>query len=75
MFLNFRKKLRESLNYISCRIDIPDDSDSESVSSTESDESAEMNTDGCGLEYVVGDLTQPVKIGNKDRVIAHCVGK
>lgn len=74
--LNFkfsRKKLRDDNNYTSCKVLLPDPlSDDESDNDKNNDND---NEDSQQIKYVVGDLTQPMVTGRKDRIIVHCVGK
>lgn len=68
------KKLWQSHNYTSCKVDLSDDDDDddndESVSSFEDGEEEE---DYGQLYYVVGDVTRPQQLGLKDAIVVHCV--
>ena len=67
-----REALWESNNYTSLSIKLPGNEDSDDEESEEEEE--EEQGDG-GLNYVVGDVTNPQHTGDKDAIVLHCVGE
>lgn len=75
-FLLSRFKLWSTHNYFSMKIEIPDDSgDTENISPLDIDDIADDENDKTNVEYVIGDVTQPKNIGEKESIVVHCVGE
>ena len=66
-----REKLWSDNHYLSLNINLEEESDEDELDID--DEEDERGS--CEIDYVIGDVTHPLKAGDQDAIIVHCVGK
>ena len=72
-FCIIREKLWSDNHYLSLNINLEEESDEDEGELDIDDEAGERGS--CEIDYVIGDVTHPVKAGDQDAIIVHCVGK
>ena len=68
-----REKLWSDNRYLSLNINLEEESDEDEGELDIDDEEDERGS--CEIDYVIGDVTHPLKAGDQDAIIVHCVGK